>query len=51
MKFTPASSAVPTSASASPPPSLPMASQKPLPPNVMAPRQISETKRPVFPNG
>src|SRR5580658_5341730 len=51
MKLTPASREAPTSASTSAPGSLPMASQKPLPPKVMVPRQISETKRPVFPRG
>src|ERR1700712_2204761 len=51
MKFTPASSEVPTSESTSLVPSLPIASQKPLPPNVIVPRQSSETNKPVLPSG
>ena len=43
MKFTPASNAMPTSDSTSGAESLPMASQKLFPPNVIVPRHNSET--------
>ena len=50
MKLTPPSSAARTSASASPCCNAPILLQtSPVPPNVMVPRQSSETNRPVWP--
>src|SRR6185437_5476532 len=50
MKLTPASKAALICACASATPNVPTTSQRPFPPYVMVPRQISETYKPVRPS-